>query len=647
MNRKEFLKIMGLSTVAVATSGVLSACQEEKKVGAMSSGCWMNSSNDDWKYLGSRDIKTINKDQKYKFDVAVIGGGIAGISAAVAAARHGAKVVLVQNRSVLGGNASSEVHVPVNGSYHFKNKFKVDRETGIVEEIQLENIYYNPQMSWEVWDHVMYDYVTRNKNITLMLETHAIEAVMDGNKIKKAICFQQATESRVTIESDIFIDCSGDGQLAASAGAEYRYGREGKAEFGEKYAPDKPDGWVMGDSIQLSTKDMGRPVKFNPPTFAIKYDPSKMNKRGISQLNCGFWWVELSSDLDVVLDTNENRHKLLAYLYGAWDYVKNSGAYPEAENLALDWVGSTIGRRESRRFMGDYILKESDLTEYKHFDDAIAYAGGWSLDEHCPGGIENPDDPASFFHQNFTKMTEIPYRCLYSKNIANLFFAGRNYSATHIALSGTRLIAMCGMMGQAAGTAATICLAKGVSPRGVYEQYINELQETLLRDDMYIPHRPAADNLDLARNAKISASSTSSGDVKLLTDGYSRDEVDKIHHWTSKDRTPTLTMEWDEEIEISELHLKCDSSINREIQIHPNTDKFKGRPDGMPIEMVKALKVEANIDGRWIEMSRHNDNLHRLIKLGFERVVTKSIRVKFEESYGAPNIKIFEVRCYR
>lgn len=647
MNRGEFLKIMGLSTVALSTGGLVSACQSQSQSGAMSSGKWMNTSNGDWKYLGSRDITTLSRDHRYKFDVAVIGGGVAGISAAVAAARHGANVVLVQNRAVLGGNASSEVHVPINGSYHFKNKFKVDRETGIVEELQLENIYYNPQMSWEVWDHVMYDYVTRHKNITLMLETHAIEAVMSGNKIKKAICFQQSTESRVTIEADIFIDCSGDGQLAASAGAEFRYGREGKAEFGEKYAPDEPDGWVMGDSIQLSTMDMGRPVPFNPPSFAIKYDPSKMNKRGIAQLNCGFWWVELSSDLDVILETDNNRHKLLAYLYGAWDYVKNSGKFPEAENLALNWVGSVIGRRESRRFMGDYILKESDLTEYKHFEDAVAYGGGWSLDEHCPGGLENPDEPASFFHQNFKKMFEIPYRSLYSKNIDNLLFAGRNYSATHIALSGTRLIAMCGLMGQAVGSAATICLAKGVSPRGVYEKYINELQETLLRDDVFIPNRPAADALDLARGAKLSASSTSSGDVALLTDGYSRDELETIHHWASRDTTPTLTLEWEQGQEISELHLKCDSSLHREIQIHPNKNKYIGRPEGMPLELVKSLKVEALINGGWREVAQIENNLHRLIKVNFEGITTTSVRVKFEESYGAPNIKIFEVRCYK
>ncbi|MFI3305578.1 MAG: FAD-dependent oxidoreductase [Rikenellaceae bacterium] len=643
MDRRDFLKVSGLSTLAALASGsILSSC-----VGSNKSSNVASKSGGEWKYLGNEDISTINKDRHYECDVAVVGGGIAGVCAAVAAARRGAKVIFVQNRAVLGGNASSEIHVPINGSYHFKNKFKVDRETGIVEELQLENIYYNPQMSWEVWDHVLYDYVTRNKNITLMFETHATEAVMAGKRIKEVVCFQQATESRVTIRAKQFIDSSGDGVMAASAGAEFRYGREGKAEFGEKYAPDEPDGWVMGDSIQLSTKDMGRPIKFIPPTFAIKYDPSKMNKRGISQLNCGFWWVELSDQLDIMLATNENRHKLLAYLYGAWDYVKNSGKFPEAENLAIDWVGSVIGRRESRRFMGDHILTESDLTEYRHFEDAVAYGGGWSLDEHCPGGIENPDDPASFFHQNFKKMFEIPYRSLYSRNVENLFFAGRNFSASHIALSGTRLIAMCGLMGQAVGTAAVMCVERGCSPRGIYQSYMSELQERLLRDDLFIPNRPAADPSDLARRATLAASSTSSGDANLLIDGYSRDEIDRIHHWESSESNPTLTLTWKSEVEISEVNIKCDSSLHREIQLHPNTDKMKDRPEGLPQEMVKSLCVEALVGGVWQRVAQVDDNIYRLIRISFEPLRTESLRLSFQESYGEPRFKIFEVRCYK
>lgn len=644
MNRLDFIKRLGLATAAAVATPNLISCTSSKTSKSID---WAGE-NGDWHYLGSKDRTTINKDKFYKCDVAVIGGGIAGICAAVSAARHGAKVVFVQNRSVLGGNASSEIHVPISGSYKFDNKFKVDRETGIVEEIQLENKFLNPQLSWSVWDHVMYGFVTRNKNITLLLNTHAIKAEMDGKKIKKAICFQQSTESRVTIEADNFIDCSGDGMLAASAGAEFRTGREGKAEFNETYAPDEPDGWVLGDSIQFSSKDMGRPIEFNAPDFAIKYDPSKMNARDIEQLTCGFWWVEFASDLDITNDTEENRHKLLAYLYGAWDYVKNSGKFPESKNLALDWVGSVPGRRESRRFMGDYILNERDLTEYKHFDDTVVFAGGWSLDEHCPGGLDNPKDPASFFHQTFKKMTEIPYRCLYSKNIDNLFLAGRNFSASHIALSGTRLIAMGGLMGQAVGTAAAMCCKVGTSPRGIYNDYMSELQEVLLRDDMYIPYRPAADTKDLARKAKLKASSTNSGNVELLLDGYSRDEVERIHHWESKEENPVLNLKWDKEVELSAVEIKCDSNLHIEVEIHPNKVKEAAEQiPGMPKEMVKSAIVEAKLGGVWKEVAKVERNLHRLILLPFNnKIKSNEVRVLFNSTWGAKRVKLFEVRCY-
>ena len=642
MKRREFLKKSFLTTTFLSCGGFSIASQGNE----FKPREYWPKRDDNWKYMGKKDTSTVKREKEYTFDVAVIGGGVAGLCAAVSAARHGAKTVLVQNRPVLGGNASSEIHVPINGSYHFKNKFGVDRETGIVEEIQLENRYYNVQNSWEVWDHVMYDYVTRQENLTLMLNTQAMEAVMDGNSIKKAICFQFSTESKIIISADVFIDCSGDGALAASAGAEYRTGREGKAEFNEKYAPDEPDGWVMGDSIQFSSKDMGYPVPFNPPSFAIKYDPSKANKRNITQLSCGFWWVELGSDLDIVDVTEENRHKLLGYLYGAWDYVKNSGKFPEAANLVLDWVGSVPGRRESRRFMGDYILNENDLTKFTHFDDAIAYGGGWSLDEHCPGGILNDKEPASYFHQRFEKMFEIPYRCIYSKNIDNLMFAGRNVSVTHIALSATRLIAICGLVGQAAGTAAAMCMEYKTSPRGVYKKHIPELQERLLRDDCYIPNRPANDGADLARKAKIEASSTTSGNVALLTDGYSRDEVNRIHHWQSDGLNPDLILSWDKPVSLSSVEIKCDSNLHTEIQIHPNIEKRRKQRPGMPVELVKKVSVEAEVNGVWKELTEIDNNLHRLIKLNFSPVRTSRIRVNLKETYGASDVRLFEVRCY-
>jgi hypothetical protein len=321
---------------------------------------------------------------------------------------------------------------------------------------------------------------------------------------------------------------------------------------------------------------MGRPTLYTPPSFAIKYDAEKSHPgRNFSHYWIGPWWIEVGSDFDIIADQDMVRRKLMGYVHGVWDYIKNSGKFPEAENLALDWVGSLPGPRGSRRLIGDFILSEKDLLEHRHFDDAVAF-GGWSLDEHCPGGIENLGEPPSYFHERFSEVYQIPYRCLYSKNIANLLFAGRNVSQTHIAMSSTRVQGTTAVMGQAAGTAAGPCAQKGVLPREAGQKYMDDIQEQLLRDDAFIPKRPAEAPGDLAREAvAISASATLSGDVALLTDGWSRD-----------------------------------------------------------------------IDGQWVKVAATTDNRRRLVKLKFDQVNADAIRINLTATYGAPNAKLFELRCY-
>ena len=596
---------------------------------------------------------TLKKDAIRKktldVDVAVIGGGMSGISAAVSAARNGAKVVLVQDRPVLGGNASSEMRVTVNGVKSLENKHKTERETGIVEELLIENWHYNPQESYHVWDHVLYNFVIREKNLTLLLNTTALDVNVDGTKIKSVVCRQLTTETDFTINAPVFVDCSGDGFVAATAGAEFRQGREGKAEFNEKYAPDKPDGWVMGDCIMMSTKDMGRPVPFHAPDYAIPFNAEKAledKHRKIKQVKEGFWWVELSSDIDIIGERDEIRHRLLAHFYGVWDHVKNSGDFPEATNVALDWIGSIPGRRESRRFMGDYILNERDLLEARHFDDAIAF-GGWSLDEHCPGGIENLDEPASYFHSRFKEVYQVPFRCLYSKNIDNLLFAGRNVSVTHMALSSTRIIGTCAMMGQAAGTAAAMCAEKGISPRKLYQNNINDLQEQLLRDDSYFPYRPAKDKNDKAQTASlIFGSSTSSGDVKNLTNGVGRDLIDQINHWQSEGLNAELQLEWNKPQTFTSVEMKFDTNLQRNLMMHKNPDKNKDQVTAVPPELVKDFSVEARVNGVWKEVGKKQYNLTRLVKIKFAEVKATAIRIKLTNTHGKENIRMYEVRCY-
>jgi len=600
--------------------------------------------NDKWYQVASGKMAKPKRKETLNYDVLVIGGGMAGISAAVAAARNGAKTLLIQDRPVLGGNSSSEMRVTVNGAPQ-------ERETGIIEEILIENWVYNKQESYPVWDHVLYNFAVREKNLDIKLNTQAVDVIMDSNRISAAICWGITTETKFTIHAKQFIDCSGDGLLAAMSGAEYRTGREGKEEFSESYAPDSPDGWVMGECIMMITKDMGKPFPFKAPDYAIPFDYEtafKDKHRKIRQVKEGFWWVEVGDDFDIIAKREHIRHKLMAYFYGVWDYIKNSGNHPEAENLALDWIGSIPGRRESRRFMGDYILTQNDILEMRHFDDAISF-GGWSLDEHNPGGIENLKEPASYFHAKSEQIYEIPYRILYSRNIENLSFAGRNASLTHIALSSTRVIATCALMGQATGTAASMCVKKNINPRELQQKHINDLQEQLLKDDVFIPNRPANDSLDLAKKADaIIGSSTVSGEVKKLIDGVSRDRGDEVHHWEADGLNAELQLEWKKPVELSQVLLKGDTNVLRQIMMHKNPDNYakKGQVQDVPPELIKSALVEVRVNGKWHEVASVNENITRLLSFNFARVKTTAVKITLKDTWGYKNAKLFEVRCY-
>lgn len=405
----------------------------------------------------------------------------------------------------------------------------------------------------------------------------------------------------------------------------------------EDYITDSGiDYWIYGHSHTNINARIGN----------TKFDASKAVDRKIKNLKEGFWWVELGSPKDIIADREKNRHDLMAYFYGVWDYVKNSGEYPEAANLALEWVGSLPGKRESRRFMGDYILTEKDLLSYKHFDDAVAW-GGWSLDEHCPGGILSLDQRPSYFHERFKKVYEIPYRCLYSKNVPNLMFAGRNVSVSHMALSSTRIIGTCCMMGQAVGVATAMCIEKNINPREIYLSYIDELQERMLRNDYYIPNRPANDSNDLTRTVdKVWATSTSSGDVHNLFDGVARDEENKIHHWQSDGLNEKLFLEWKKPVEMSSVEIKFDTNLHRKIMMHKNPAKNFDQVPGMPPELVKTFSVDVYSKGRWHTVGEITDNIKRFVPVSFPAMSVTKVRINLKETYGCPHIRLYEVRCY-
>lgn len=442
-------------------------------------------------------------------DVTVIGGGLAGICAAIAAARLGSKVALVNNRPVLGGNSSSEVRVWVCGATaHGINRYA--RETGIMGELLLENQYRNPDGNPYIWDLVILEAVRAEPNITLLLNTDVHEVEADGPEenrtIRSVTGWMMGSERRIRLESPIFLDCTGDGLVGFLAGARYRLGREAAHEYGEAWAPEEADGITLGSTLLFYTKDAGHPVRFVPPSFAkdITQTPIPI-KRVIrsGDSGCHYWWIEWGGELDTVHDNEVIRDELWSVIYGIWDYIKNSGRF-EADTMTLEWVGSIPGKREYRRFVGDYVLNQNDILAQEPFPDRIAF-GGWSIDLHPPQGMYAEASGSKHMHADGNY--HIPYRCLYSANVGNLLFAGRNVSATHVAFGTTRVMATCAVMGEAAGTAASLCAAKEASPRDIYRSHLQELQQTLLRQDASIIGLRHNDEQDLARSAKVTASS--------------------------------------------------------------------------------------------------------------------------------------------
>ncbi|MGG4046678.1 FAD-dependent oxidoreductase [Paenibacillus favisporus] len=449
------------------------------------------------------------KTETIRSDVTVIGGGLAGVCAAIAAARLGSQVVLVNNRPVLGGNSSSEVRVWVCGATaHGINRYA--RENGIMGELFVENQYRNPEGNPYLWDLVILEAVRAEPNITLLLNTdvHEVEAggPEENRTIRSVTGWMMGSERRIRMESPVFLDCTGDGLVGFMAGARSRIGREASREYGEAWAPEEADGITLGSTLLFYTKDAGHPVRFVPPSFAkdITQTPIPI-KRVIrsGDSGCHYWWIEWGGELDTVHDNEVIRDELWSVIYGIWDYIKNSGRF-EADAMTLEWVGSIPGKREYRRFVGDYVLNQNDIIAQEPFPDRIAF-GGWSIDLHPPQGMYAEASGSKHMHAD--GIYHIPYRSLYSANVSNLLFAGRNISASHVAFGTTRVMATCAVMGEAAGTAAALCAAKGVPPRAIYRSHLHELQQTLLRQDAAVIGLRHEDDRDLARQAKVSASS--------------------------------------------------------------------------------------------------------------------------------------------
>lgn len=459
----------------------------------------------------SRKTRTV----EIETEIVVVGGGLTGVCCAITAARQGAKVCLIQDRPVLGGNASSEVRLwALGATSHMGNNNRWSREGGVINEIMTENVYRNKEGNPVLFDTILIDKVLKEENITLLLNTVVYELEKSDNRnIRKVTGYNAASETRYEVSGKLFADCSGDGILAYMAGAAFRMGAEDKDIYGEAFAPDKEKyGELLGHTILFYMKDTGKPVRYTAPDFALKNAEENISKIqndeyfSIHHHGCKYWWIEYGGRLDTVHDTERIKYELWKVIYGIWDYIKNSGLFPEMETYTLEWVGTIPGKRESRRITGLYTLTQQDIIEQRTHYDAVSY-GGWAIDLHPADGVYAEGKACNQWHSK--GVYQIPYRCFLGGDIDNLMFGGRIASSSHVANGSTRVMCTSAHGGQAIGMALALCIQGNHLP-GYYtaKGNIGKLQSALIATGQYIPGIEIHDTENLLHEAELSVSST-------------------------------------------------------------------------------------------------------------------------------------------
>lgn len=588
--------------------------------------------------LTEKNSQTIY-NKELKADVVVAGGGIAGVCAAVSAARHGSTVILVQDRPVLGGNASSEIRMGIVGAKGDQNA-----EAGLLEEIQLRNFRHNPLMRYTLWDDAFYSTVISEKNITLLLNTSVEDVVMDGDRIAAVKAWNTNAYTKYLIKGTVFLDCTGDGILRLS-GAKYRHGREFADEFNESFVGENGgDSKTMGNSILLQLRKTDEDHPFTAPDWAyhftdddFNYDKPKSTIPGVKfnykkpfPKDNNYWWIEYGGMINTIKDANDIQFELKRIAYGVWEYMKN---HPDGrcKNYDLDWIGSLPGKRESTRYVGPHILTQNDVMSGGHFEDVIAY-GGWTLDNHNPEAFHSKGKMSV----EYTTPTRfgIPFDCLYSVNVPNLMFAGRDISATHMGLSSTRVMATCALLGQAAGTGAALAIKYDTTPAGVRKDHIAELQDMLEDDDSMLPYR-------WRKPSALTMSSTTSEENMILRNGIDR-------QWDGADNgvwvapgEESIVYTWKKPVTLTGARIIFDSEFKyrskRMRKFEATTERVE-----MPKMMAKDFRIEAQVKGQWKTVYEGKGNYLRLRKVEFAAPVkANALRLVVDSTWGAEKAHVF------
>ncbi len=446
-----------------------------------------------------------------RFDLVVVGGGVAGTCAAVSAARLGLNVALVQDRPVLGGNNSSEVRVHLQGK---TNLPPYPALGNLVRELD-SGMSGNARPPENYDDAKKLGVATAEPKLALFLNMHAYRTEMAGDNIAAVLAKDTRTGQEWRFPARWFADCTGDGTVGFLAGAEYRMGRESRAETGEALAPEQPDAMTMGSSVMWYSAETEAPSPFPECPLAEAFTEDTAQK-----VTTGNWNWETGMNQNQVTEIEQIRDHALRVIYGNWAFLKNHSADKEQyANRKLDWVAYVAGKRESRRLLGDVVLQQQDIEFRREFEDACVTTT-WTIDLHYP----EPKNAEQFPGREFRSIAEqkeivpypIPYRCLYSRNIENLFMAGRNISVTHVALGTIRVMRTGGMMGEVVGMAASLCRKHDTTPRGVYAHHLRELQALMLAGVGQPPREAAlqpppwrdAAGPNLALAASVAVSST-------------------------------------------------------------------------------------------------------------------------------------------
>ncbi len=590
-------------------------------------------------YMRTEENSPVVRQQSHEADFVVCGGGLAGVCAAVSAARHGVKVVLIQDRPVLGGNSSSEIRIGIKGAIG-----KNAKETGIIEEMEMENLYRNPSRRYTMWDDVVLSTVLREPNIKLLLNTSVDGVKMDGDRIASVSAWNSTATTRYEVSGKIFADCTGDGVLRMS-GAKFRRGREDPKEFGETYLPAGNDSGTMGNTIMLQLRRTpGEDRPFRAPEWAYKFtekelpEPSagrnvmcngvRVNvKRTVPNSN-SFWWVEYGGVIDTIGDANDIQLELKKIAYGAWDYIKH---HPDGRGKGWDlaWIGSLPGKRESTRFVGPHILSQGDILAKGRFPDVVAY-GGWTFDDHDPEAFWN-DDHISIEHAHVSPFG-IPFRCVYSVNVPNLMFAGRNISVTHVGLSATRVMGTCALLGQAVGTAASLLVKNGILPAELDAGGIGELQDMLEEDDVMLPGR-------WRKPSPLTLAALPDPGSESLTNGVDRSYAGKDNGvWLEVGGSCGYS--WPAPILASSVRIVFDTNLMRHRRMPVEEDFSRAV---MPPMLARVFRLEVRKSGEWSVCHEEKENFSRVRRISFEPAEIDAIRLVVEKTWGGEKAHVFGI----